>query len=134
MINKEKVILIVSMFGYPKHGLHDRVDELLSEKEGNISVDVRGWGRHQYFWNDSGAQIMYFTNFSIPDGTDEYDVWSEIWEIQDEDENEEELSQEEYVLKEPKEFIVDGQKYLFIADLHGYHHDSKSPEDERYEP
>ena len=123
-------IHVIAMDGYPKHGLWDRIDELFDEHEEFEIQYNPAYGRHQYFYNSAGWQFMYFTNVSIPDNTNPLDIWGKIWDYEDDcryDDN------HEHILTEPYEFYVDGWRYVFIGWLHGYHHDSRSPNDPRYE-
>lgn len=128
----EKVILVVSMDGYPKHGLDERVRAMFDANEPHGAWMHRGYGYHQYYYNSEGWQLMYFTNYSIPDSTNDIDVWSHIWNYEEELEGSE-FSGHEIQFSKPYEFEVDGQKYKYIGRIHGYNHDSTDPSDERYE-
>lgn len=125
-MSKDKIISVININGFAKHGMLERVSELL----GSESTDIG-----KYFYNSEGAEMFMHTSERIPEGTNELDVWASIWDMDLLGDIIERMKNgvTEY-LPEPTEFTVDGQVYRYIGELWGYYSYSTSPDDERYEP
>lgn len=128
-----KTILVVHVHGYDRNHVPSMIEDKFSEHQSGNEWYHGSYGYHKYYWNSEGCQLLMITNHSIPDGTGQYEVFDKVWGIEDELQGPLDTPDHAWWVDQPREFFVDGQRYLYLGNVHGYHSDSVNPDDERYE-